>query len=243
MATDPTAQTTPSSVPTKAELRTQVRAARKARRRAQREAGVDRTVEARQIATAVLTHLDSCERASAAGWGTPTATVAAFRSTPSEPDTSVLLDELLDRGVRVLVPRTRDDLALDWHELLPRDRRPTADPDAAGDASGESAPGDDGRAELPSDDDAADEGPSLGLDAIADITAMILPGIAVDSAGQRLGQGGGCYDRTQPRLRPDTCRAVLLFDDEVVESVPFAEFDRPVPAVVTPEAGWRPLGA
>lgn len=280
----------------KAEVRRRVRSARAARRR-DRAPG-SREEEAAALAAAILAHFDACPEAAAAGWGTPRATVAAFRSTPSEPDTSALLDALLDRGVRVLVPRTRDDLTLDWHQLLPRGARRSGDggaedsavstpdapthpgpraasthdapPEAAGSgaiafgaacgsgasgatiaattsgaagASGTTeAPATDGRAELPGTDDTGDEGPALGLDAIADVTAMILPGIAVDRCGHRLGQGGGCYDRTLPRLRPGTCHAVLLFDDEVVDGVPFGEFDRRVPAVVTPGGGWRRLG-
>ncbi|GAB48704.1 5-formyltetrahydrofolate cyclo-ligase [Mobilicoccus pelagius] len=276
----------------KKDVRRRIRAARTARRREQGPEA--RAEEAEAIAAAVLAHLDACPEAGAAGWGTPGATIAAFRSTPSEPDTSVLLDTLLQRGVRVLVPRTRDDLALDWHELLPPGRRPageaggsTAVPDApavapagtavsaptpspgtppeaiaaetpaaapattpatapTGSRTDGEAPGAasraDGRAELPADDGTADEGPALGLDAVGDITAMILPGIAVDRCGRRLGQGGGCYDRTLPRMRPDTCHAVLLFDDEVVDAVPFSGYDRPVPAVVTPGGGWRRLG-
>ncbi|MDO5628292.1 MAG: 5-formyltetrahydrofolate cyclo-ligase [Mobilicoccus sp.] len=214
---------------TKSEVRRTVRAARRERR----AAGMSLPDEGRRIADAVLSHLDADVEARAAGWGTPGATVAAFRSTPSEPDTSVLLAELITRGVRVLVPRTRPDMSLDWHELHRAGSTAPA-PTATADAT---AP------ELPGQDDVDDEGPALGLDAVADITAMILPGIAVDTAGHRLGQGGGCYDRTLPRLRPGTVQAVLLFDDEILDAVPRDAHDHRVSAVVTPLGGWRRLGA
>lgn len=247
----------------KTTLRARIRAERRARRRAEQEAGTGRRAESEDIAHAVLDHLDRCPQARDAGWGSSAATVAVFRSTPSEPDTTALIEALHDRGVRVLVPRTLDDLSLDWHELLApagdlRDARRQGEASAGDhhDASTGESPtaaspsedadparpsGEDSSAELPSDEDAGDEGPSLGLDAVADITAMILPGLAVDHAGHRLGQGGGCYDRTVPRLRPGTCRAVLLFDEEILDAVPYGEHDQLVPAVVTPRRGWTAL--
>ncbi len=245
-----------AGTPDKKTLRGEIRAQRKARRRVQDDAA--RALEAERIARAAIAHLDSCPEARTAGWGGPSATVAAFRSTPSEPDTSALLDALHEREVRILVPRTQPDLSLDWHQLLPPDQRPgrSADSSESGPSASRSAVSGsvatDGAgasaqtparsdAELPGEDDVADEGPALGADAVADISAMILPGLAVDPHGHRLGQGGGCYDRTLPRMRPDTCRAVLLFDAEILPAVPAAEHDQQVPAVLTPEAGWRDL--
>lgn len=253
----------------KAALRRSIRADRRERRRTQDTDA--RTVESRAIAAAVLGHLDASPAAAEAGWGTHRARVAVFRSTPSEPDTTALIAALHERGVTVLVPRTRADMHLEWHELFPEGSRPTrdagvapgrfgaefepepgysADGDAPTDPTGvapsDPTPDEGSRevsssAELPSTDDTDDEGPSLGTDAVADITAMVQPGLAVDTAGHRLGQGGGCYDRTIPLLRPGTVRAVLLFDDEVLDAVPFDEHDALAPAVVTPGSGWRDL--
>lgn len=262
----------------KAGLRSRVRASRRARRRAAAGSPEPRAQEASGIARAALAHFDACPAARAGGWGAPGSTVAVFRSTPSEPDTSGLIAALHERGARVLVPRTLEDMSLDWHELLAGTAPRAADgtgassaasslgvgagvtdqgvagtsPASVGAAPSENSPqpdarqpdsaAPDSRPELPTSDDVADEGPALGRDAVADVTAMILPGLAVDRAGHRLGQGGGCYDRTLPLLREGMCQAVLLFDDEVLPAVPHDELDRPVPAVLTPEAGWRTLG-
>ena len=70
---------------------------------------------------------------------------------------------------------------------------------------------------------------------------LLVPGLAVSPAGDRLGRGGGCYDRALARAagRPV---AVLLHDDEVGVDVPTEPHDRPVTHAITP-AGVRALGA
>ena len=81
----------------------------------------------------------------------------------------------------------------------------------------------------------------LGPTAIADAAAVLLPAYAVDHQGNRLGRGGGSYDRALARLAANTVTAALLFADELVESVLIEAWDRPVGNVVTP-AGWLKLG-
>jgi len=63
--------------------------------------------------------------------------------------------------------------------------------------------------------------------------ALIVPGLAFDASGNRLGQGGGYYDRLLTARRPRRVIAVG-FDDQVLASVPTEVFDQPVDAVVTP---------
>lgn len=73
---------------------------------------------------------------------------------------------------------------------------------------------------------------------------MLLPGLAVDGAGMRLGRGGGSYDRVLARLAAAGAHpslVVLLYEDEVVARVPAEPHDHPVDAVVTP-AGARRFG-
>ena len=77
-------------------------------------------------------------------------------------------------------------------------------------------------------------------DARADV--VLLPGVAVDGRGLRLGRGGGSYDRVLARLEAAGARPallVLLYDGEVVEHVPAEPHDRPVDAVVTPSGVRR----
>ncbi|QIQ04318.1 5-formyltetrahydrofolate cyclo-ligase [Streptomyces liangshanensis] len=141
-------------------------------------------------------------------------TVAAYVSVGREPGTRVLLDTLRARGVAVLLPVLRADNDLDWAryegaERLVRAGRGLWEPDGA----------------------------RLGLDAVLAAEVVLLPGLAVDARGMRLGRGGGSYDRVLARLEEAGATptlAVLLYDDEVLARVPEEPHDRPVHAVVTP---------
>ena len=79
-------------------------------------------------------------------------------------------------------------------------------------------------------------GARLGVDAVADATLLIVPALAVDRTGMRLGRGGGSYDRALARAT--RARAVaLLHDGELLPTVPAEPHDRRVHAVVTPAEG------
>ncbi|MFH8691406.1 5-formyltetrahydrofolate cyclo-ligase [Streptomyces anulatus] len=146
-------------------------------------------------------------------------TVAAYVSVGREPGTRALLEALRGRGVRVLLPVLLADNDLDWaayegpEHLLPA-----------------------GRGLLEPD------GPRLGPAAVLNADAVLLPGLAVDGAGMRLGRGGGSYDRVLARLTAAGAHpslVVLLYDDEVVTRVPWEPHDHPVDAVVTPAGARR----
>ncbi|WP_435849208.1 5-formyltetrahydrofolate cyclo-ligase [Streptomyces lavendulocolor] len=146
-------------------------------------------------------------------------TVAAYVSIGSEPGTRALLDALRERGVRVLLPVLLADNDLDWAvyegaERLVRARRGLLEP----------------------------AGPRLGVDAVLEADTVLLPGLAVDARGMRLGRGGGSYDRVLARIVRsglDPALVVLLYANEVVERVPEEPHDHPVHAVVTPEVTLR----
>ncbi|TYP89217.1 5-formyltetrahydrofolate cyclo-ligase [Blastococcus xanthinilyticus] len=84
-------------------------------------------------------------------------------------------------------------------------------------------------------------GPRLGPEAIGQADAVVVPALAVDRAGIRLGRGGGYYDRALVHARPDAVLVTLVFDDERVDELPAEVHDRPVTAVVTPSGGWQAL--
>jgi 5-formyltetrahydrofolate cyclo-ligase len=74
---------------------------------------------------------------------------------------------------------------------------------------------------------------------------LLIPGVAFDSGGFRLGRGGGHYDRLLGRLRGPSCFG-LAFELQIVDRVPRQPHDRPVQGVVTermvrrvPAAGLR----
>lgn len=150
-------------------------------------------------------------------------TVAAYVSVGSEPGTLALLDALCARGVRVLLPALLPDNDLDW-----------------GAYSGEGS-----LARVQRGGKMAlfePTGERLGPDAVAGADVVLLPGLAVDARGMRLGRGGGSYDRVLARLEgagAHPALVVLLYDSEVVERVPAEAHDRPVHAVVTPSGVRR----
>ena len=150
-------------------------------------------------------------------------TVAAYVSVGSEPGTRALLGALHARGVRVLLPALLTDNDLDWGTY---------------DGEGSLAPVQHrGKMAL-----LEPSGERLGPDAVLTADAMLLPGLAVDTRGMRLGRGGGSYDRVLARLEragADPALVVLLYDSEVVDRVPEEPHDRPVHAVVTPSGVRR----
>ncbi|MFJ6833202.1 5-formyltetrahydrofolate cyclo-ligase [Streptomyces sp. NPDC091209] len=150
-------------------------------------------------------------------------TVAAYVSVGSEPGTLALLDALRARGVRVLLPVLLPDNDLDWGAYTGADclvRIQHGGKMALLEPAGE----------------------RLGPAAVQDADAVLLPGLAVDARGMRLGRGGGSYDRVLARLErsgADPALVVLLYDTEVVQRVPAEAHDRPVHAVVTPSGVRR----
>lgn len=146
------------------------------------------------------------------------ATVAAYVSLPGEPGTGPLLDALRDRGTRVVLPALLPDHDLDWAVYAGPDSLET------------------GRWGL-----LEPRGPRLGVEAIGTADAVLVPGLAVDPAGVRLGRGGGSYDRALGRVPVGTFTCVLLYDGEVGVAVPAEPHDRAVTHAATP-SGLVPLG-
>lgn len=150
-------------------------------------------------------------------------TVAAYVSVGAEPGTLPLLDALRARDVRVLLPALLPDNDLDWG--------------AYGGEGSLARVQHGGRMAL-----FEPAGERLGPDAVTSADVVLLPGVAVDTRGMRLGRGGGSYDRVLARLEragAGPALVVLLYDSEVVRHVPEEPHDRPVQAVVTPSGVRR----
>ena len=79
-------------------------------------------------------------------------------------------------------------------------------------------------------------GPRLGVDAITEVTLLIVPALAVDRGGLRLGRGGGSYDRVLARAG-QVYSVALLHDGELLPTVPAEQHDHRVHAVITPGEG------
>ncbi|KOG45124.1 MULTISPECIES: 5-formyltetrahydrofolate cyclo-ligase [Streptomyces] len=150
-------------------------------------------------------------------------TVAAYVSIGTEPGTRELLDALRAAGKRVLLPLLLPDNDLDWAAY-----------EGPGSLAEAAHPG---KMRL-----LEPTGPALGPDAVTGADAVLLPGLAVDGRGMRLGRGGGSYDRVLERLEragAHPALVVLLYDDEVVARVPEEPHDHPVRAVATPSGVRR----
>ncbi|HYM69961.1 MAG TPA: 5-formyltetrahydrofolate cyclo-ligase, partial [bacterium] len=65
------------------------------------------------------------------------------------------------------------------------------------------------------------------------IDVIIVPGLAFDRRGYRVGYGRGYYDRFLAWTRPDALRIGIAFHAQVVEAVPHGDADQPVDAIVT----------
>ena len=79
-------------------------------------------------------------------------------------------------------------------------------------------------------------GQRLGVDAIRAALLVVVPALAVDTAGRRLGRGGGSYDRALARVS-SALTVALLHDGELVDAVPAEKHDQPVGAAITPRSG------
>ena len=62
---------------------------------------------------------------------------------------------------------------------------------------------------------------------------VLVPGVAFDAEGNRLGYGGGFYDRLLPLLPPTAVKLAGAFDLQVVDRIPTAVHDLPIDAIVT----------
>lgn len=148
----------------------------------------------------------------------PGRTVCAYVPIGSEPGSLALLDELLARGTRVLLPVARHDEAgaptpLRWGEYRPGRlvdapfglREPAA--------------------------------PWRAADAVADADVVLIPALAVDRSGMRLGRGAGFYDRSLGWARPAALLVAVVRDEELVARVPAEAHDVRMTHALTPGCG------
>ena len=74
------------------------------------------------------------------------------------------------------------------------------------------------------------DAPMLAIDAI---DMVLMPGLAFDRSGNRLGYGAGFYDRLLSRSAEKPFRIVAAFDCQIVDAVPADAHDRPCHGIVT----------
>lgn len=133
--------------------------------------------------------------------------IACYVSRPEEPSTQVLRARLQEAGATLVVPRVENN-DLVWIRVTP-DTRWTANRWGIDEPTGP----------------VLDGTPSV----------WIIPALAIDSDGYRLGQGGGFYDRALQGIDEEIPVVAIVFEDEVLDRVPREAHDRRVDIVVTPD--------
>lgn len=136
--------------------------------------------------------------------------IAAYLSTPDEPGTRDFLRWAADRGIRILLPVSREDGLLDW--------APYDGEDEEQDILGMPTP----TSEL------------LGPIAINGVDLILVPAACVARNGMRLGWGRGYFDKTLGSMEGCPPVYAVIYDDELVDEVPTERHDMPVNGVVTP---------
>ncbi|WP_231384291.1 MULTISPECIES: 5-formyltetrahydrofolate cyclo-ligase [unclassified Mycobacterium] len=150
-------------------------------------------------------------------------TVCAYAPVGSEPGSTAMLAGLARRGARVLLPvvRTEDDgtpMALLWGEYRPEHLTTARF----------------GLLEPPE--------PWLAADALAEADLIVVPAVAVDRRGARLGRGAGFYDRSLRWRRPQVPLVAVVRDAELLDELPAEPHDVPMTHAVTPGLGVVALG-
>ncbi|MFC9665371.1 5-formyltetrahydrofolate cyclo-ligase [Nocardia sp. NPDC127606] len=157
--------------------------------------------------------------ASAVGLATDDDIVCAYVPVRGEPGDLRMLDALRERGATVLLPVTGEPGPLSWAryegaDSLRKARYGLLEP--------------------------ATE--TLPPAAVAGATTILVPALAVDRRGVRLGRGAGYYDRTLGAARADVRLIAVVRDNELVDRLPEEPHDRRMGWVLTPGGGLEQLG-
>ena len=138
--------------------------------------------------------------------------VLIYMALPREVDTHAIIEHCLRTGKRVVVPRVDPARgALEIREITSWD--------------GQLEKGAFGIMEPRTDNTA-------GVD-LNDIDCVVVPGVAFDQDGYRLGHGQGYYDRLLSRLKPEIPRIALAFDVQMVDHLPRDSHDQSVHTVLS----------
>ena len=144
-------------------------------------------------------------------------TIMCFVNFGSELDTKIIIQKAIDDGKRVLVP-----IALhQTRELIPSEL----------DSMDELEPGY-YNILTPKEEFKRPVDP-------LEIDLVLVPGVAFDQDGHRVGYGGGFYDRFLIRLRSDARKIGIGFSLQIIQTAPREEFDLPVEMIIS-EKGVLP---
>lgn len=159
-----------------------------------------------------------CEHLDAVAAGATT--VCAYLPVGTEPGSPALVDRLAELCAEVLLPVVPDGApqALLWARYQP-----------GGLVTGRF------RLQEPA-------GPRLAPEAVAGADVVLVPALAVDRRGARLGRGAGFYDRSLALCRPGTAFVAVVRDCEVLDTLPAEPHDIRMTHALTPGGGLIALG-
>jgi 5-formyltetrahydrofolate cyclo-ligase len=131
--------------------------------------------------------------------------IASYQSYGNEPDTNSINQLIIESGKKLLLPALLPDRSLEFRiwDGNPINLKLN------------------GKLREPNGDQFSDA-----------IDLMIIPALAIDQHGNRLGQGGGSYDRMLERFQGVSI--AIINESEFIESIPREDHDIPVNAVLTP---------
>jgi len=153
-------------------------------------------------------------------------TIMVFLSMPTEVDTWPIIRWAWERGGQVAIPRVeRFAPTAEAHDPAAGMVAVALEPADVADAGAHPAlrPG---RFGIPT-------APAAAVVPAGDLDVVLVPCVAVDRQGRRLGRGGGYYDRFLGRPEVRAARIALAFDAQVRDAVPAGPDDVPVDRVVT----------
>jgi len=145
--------------------------------------------------------------------------VCAYVPVRGEPGSTALLTALCAAGARVLLPVTGPPGPLQWAEFTGPDRLRRA------------------RFGL------LEPAGEVLADAITLAELILVPALAVDRRGVRLGRGAGYYDRTLSAARPTARLIAVVRDDELLDRLPEEPHDLRMGWALTPHGGLHRLGS
>lgn len=144
--------------------------------------------------------------------------IACYVSVRNEPPTLELIEALYQEGKTIFIPKLGPKLKRNWGYYQGADDLADLSPNRPKEPTGD----------------------ALDSSALAAVDFVFTPALAVDRQGNRLGQGGGWYDRALPYVKPQTPIYALLYTNELLTHtiLPTDKYDFPVTGVVTPDCAF-----
>lgn len=148
-------------------------------------------------------------------------TVACYVSTEHEPPTLRLLEALEQENKTLILPKLGPGLTRAWGVFKGLDDLTQMAPGRPPEPSGE----------------------SFSNSILASLDVLVMPALALSHWGERLGQGGGWYDRALKEIGQETLVGAMIYPWEYVGvPIPQDEMDVSIPYALLPD-GWVETGA